>query len=83
VTRPAQLRQQLAEVRRRGLARTHDEMTLGTASIAVPVRDAAGQARAALGIVVTGTRPDLTRQLPALQVAARAIGRGLADGSFR
>ena len=83
VTRPAQLRQQLAEVRRRGFARTHDEMTLGTASIAVAVRDAAGQTRAALGIVVTGTRRDLTRQLPALQVAARAIGRGLvADESF-
>ena len=77
VTDPDRLRQQLGEVRRRGYARTAGEMTLGADSIAVPVRDARGRTRAALGIVVTGTRRDLTRQLPALQVAAVAIEREL------
>jgi DNA-binding IclR family transcriptional regulator len=78
ITDPVRMRQQLAEVRKRGFARTLDEMTLGTASLAVPVRDAWGVTRAALGVVVTNTRRDLTRQLPALQVAARGIGRQLA-----
>lgn len=78
ITDPVRMRQQLAEVRRRGFARTLDEMSLGTASLAVPVRDAWGVTRAALGVVVIGTRRDLTRQLPALQVAARGIGRQLA-----
>lgn len=77
ITDPARLRQQLAEVRRRGFARTLDEMTVGTASMAVPVRDVSGTTRAALGLVVTNTRRDLSRQLPALQVAARGIGREL------
>ena len=78
ITDPVRLRQQLAEVRKRGFARTLDEMSVGTASLAVPVRDAWGVTRAALGVVVTNTRRDLTRQLPALQVAARGIGRQLA-----
>jgi DNA-binding IclR family transcriptional regulator len=78
ITDPGRLRQQLAEVRKRGFARTLDEMTVGTASMAVPVRDAWGVTRAALGVVVTNSRRDLTRRLPALQVAARGIGRQLA-----
>ena len=78
----ARLRQQLAEVRRRGYARTLDEMTLGTASVAVPVRDGSDRTRAALGIVLASTRRDLTRHVPALQVAARSIGRDLPPPHF-
>lgn len=79
VTDPGRLRQQLAEVRRRGFARTTEEMTVGTSSIAVPVRDSTGSVRAALGLVVVNNQRDLTRQLPALQVAAACIGRELSE----
>lgn len=75
VTDPARLRAQLAEVRRRGFARTGEEMSVGTSSLAVPVLDRLGEAFAALGLVVAGGRRDLTRLAPALQVAARAIAR--------
>ena len=75
VTDPRRLRAQLAEVRRRGFARTVDEMTLGTSSLAVPVPEPGGGVLAALGLVVAGARRDLVRLAPALQVAARAIAR--------
>lgn len=77
VTDPARLRAQLDEVRRRGFARTNEEMTLGTSSLAVPVLDSSRTAVAALGVVVAGARRDLTRLAPALTVAARAIARDM------
>ena len=67
----------LDEVRRRGFARTAEEMSLGTSSLAVPVLEPGRGAVAALGVVVAGGRRDLTRLAPALQVAARAIARGI------
>ncbi len=78
---PMRLRREVAEVRRRGFARTAEEMSLGAASVAVPVPvDRAGTTvvAAALGIVVPSSRRDPTRLVPALQVAARGIGRELA-----
>jgi DNA-binding IclR family transcriptional regulator len=77
VVDPVRMRAQLAEVRRRGYARTAEEMSLGTSSLAVPVLDHAGEAVAALGVVVAGGRRDLTRLAPALQVAARSIARNV------
>ncbi len=77
IVEPRRLARQLAEVRRRGYARTAEEMTLGTCSVAVPVLDADGAAAAAVGIVVPSNRHDLPRMVPALQVAAAAIGRRL------
>lgn len=77
VVDPARLRRELDEVRRRGYARTSQEMTLGTISLAVPVSSLAGDLVAALGVVVPSARRDLLRLLPVLQVAARAIGRRL------
>ena len=77
VTDPARLRAQLDEVRRRGFARTTEEMTLGTSSLAVPVLDSGRSAVAAVGVVVAGARRDLTRLAPALTVAARAIARDM------
>ena len=60
-------------------------MSLGAASVAVPVtvvRGAGGRAvvAAALGIVVPTHRAerDLPRLVPVLEVAARGIGRELA-----
>jgi DNA-binding IclR family transcriptional regulator len=78
---PPRLRREIAEVHRRGFARTAEEMTLGAASVAVPVTvDRAGTpvVAAALGIVVPSSRRDPTRLVPVLEVAARGIGRELA-----
>lgn len=81
VAEPRRLLRELAEVRRRGFARTAEEMSLGAASVAVPVtveRAGSPVVAAALGIVVPSSRRDPTRLVPALQVAARGIGRALA-----
>jgi DNA-binding IclR family transcriptional regulator len=80
VVEPGRLRREIAEVRRRGFARTAEEMTLGAASVAVPVtveRGGTPVVVAALGIVVPSGRRDPSRSVPALQVAARGIGREL------
>lgn len=66
-----------AETRRRGFARTSEEMTLGSASIAVPIRPDPGPPVAALGVVTPASKPQVNRLLPALQVAAAAMGRAL------
>ncbi len=80
VAEPGRLQRELAEVRRRGYARTVEEMTLGTCSVAVPVRAGGkGSAVAALGIVVHSLRRDLSRLVPTLQVAAAGIGRTLPE----
>ncbi|MGY1887266.1 IclR family transcriptional regulator [Blastococcus sp. SYSU DS0753] len=81
VTDPARLTRELAEIRRRRYARTCEEMSPGTASVAVPVqveREAGPLAVAALGIVVPPHRRDVARLVPALEMAARGIGRELA-----
>ncbi|HEX2074583.1 MAG TPA: IclR family transcriptional regulator [Geodermatophilus sp.] len=81
VVDPARLRRELGEVRRRGYARTAEEMSLGTLSVAVPVRTerhGAPVVVAALGIVTPSHRRDLPRLVPVLEVAARGIGRELA-----
>jgi DNA-binding IclR family transcriptional regulator len=79
VVDPRRLRRELAEVRRRGYARTAEEMSLGTHSVAVPVQvEGTPVVAAALGIVVPSSRRDVTRLAPVLEVAARGIGRQLA-----
>jgi DNA-binding IclR family transcriptional regulator len=78
VVEPGVLRRQVAEVRRRGYAVTGEEMSLGAASVAVPVRDAEGQVVAALGVVAASSRRDLVRLVPALQVAAAGLSRAIA-----
>ncbi|MGY2067460.1 IclR family transcriptional regulator [Blastococcus sp. SYSU DS0619] len=81
VVDPAQLTRELAEIRRRRYVRTCEEMSVGAASLAVPVQvEGAGGplAVAALGIVVPPHRRDLARLVPALEMAARGIGRELA-----
>ncbi len=77
ITDPAQLLPDLAETRRRGYARTMEEMTLGSASIAVPVRPEPGPPVAALGVVTSPARPKVRQLVPTLQVAAAAIARTL------
>jgi DNA-binding IclR family transcriptional regulator len=76
------MRRQLAEIRRRGWARTSEEMTPGAASLAVPVPVVRSGGTAvvagALGVVVPPRRRDVVRLVPVLEVAARGIGRELA-----
>ncbi|SDP52282.1 transcriptional regulator, IclR family [Klenkia soli] len=84
VVDPARLARELTETRRTGWARTSEEMSLGAASVAVPVtvvlRGGRTVVAAALGIVVPTHRAerDLPRLVPVLEVAARGIGRELA-----
>jgi DNA-binding IclR family transcriptional regulator len=86
VVEPGRMRRELAEVRRRRYARTCEEMTLGAASLAVPVMAQSLPGTvvvAALGIVVPPRRRDLPRLVPVLEVAARGIGRELTrTGAF-
>lgn len=73
----ARMLRDLAGVRRLGYARTVEEMTLGTCSIAVPIFALSGEVVAALGLV-TGTSPrDLVKFAPALRVASATIARNL------
>jgi DNA-binding IclR family transcriptional regulator len=78
IVEPGRLLRDLADVRRRGYARTAQEMTLGAYSVAVPVGIDA--VVAALGLVVDDPRRDLIRLVPVLQVAARGIARALPPG---
>jgi DNA-binding IclR family transcriptional regulator len=86
VVDPRRLSRELTEVRRRGFARTSEEMSLGAASVAVPITvERAGSAvvAGALGIVVAAARRDVARLVPVLDVAARGVARELARaGAF-
>lgn len=80
VSQPGRLRRELARVRHDGYATTHEEMTLGACSVAVPVRGGDGEVVGAVGIVVPSLRRDRGRLVSALQVAAQGIQRTLAGG---
>jgi DNA-binding IclR family transcriptional regulator len=80
VIQPGRLRQELRRVIREGWAATHEEMSLGACSVAVPVADADGRVVAALGIVVPSLR-ERARLAAALRVAASGIGRSLPADS--
>ncbi len=82
ITEPGRLGRELAECRRRGWARTAQEMTLGAWSLAVPIRTGRGETEhgdvvAALGVVVARPSRDLARLVPVVTVAASGIGRSL------
>ncbi|PZF82172.1 IclR family transcriptional regulator [Jiangella anatolica] len=82
ITQPAVLAAQLDRVRRDGYATTHEEMTLGACSVAVPVRDG-DEVVAAVGAVVRSLKRDRGRLTTALQVAAQGISRQLRVVSAR
>ncbi|RBY90386.1 IclR family transcriptional regulator [Blastococcus sp. TBT05-19] len=67
---PAQVQDQLTEVRARGWALADEELAPGVRSVAVPVRDGAGVVRAAMNVTVhaaeTSTEQLLTEHLPQL-----------------
>ncbi|GAA2876611.1 IclR family transcriptional regulator [Streptosporangium fragile] len=78
VVDPARLRAELAEVRRTGVACTQEEMSVGTCSVAVPVRGRDGRVAAALSLVAWRHNADLRRLAPAVLTAASALSRDLA-----
>jgi DNA-binding IclR family transcriptional regulator len=76
ITRGTVLSAQLERIRRDGVARTSEEMSLGACSLAVPVVQASdGAVSAAIGVVVATLKRDRQRLLAALHVASRGIGR--------
>jgi DNA-binding IclR family transcriptional regulator len=79
ITQPGRLREQLRRVIREGYAQTSEEMSLGACSVAVPIWAADHDVVAALGIVVPDLRRVRGRLVAALQVAARGIGRSIAE----
>jgi len=77
VTQPGRLVAELRNVQRLGYAQTHEEMSLGACSVAVPIRRSDDRVVAALGLVVPSLKRDRPRLVAALQVAAQGIGRSL------
>ncbi len=75
IVQRSRLESQLRRIRQDGYATTTEEMTLGACSVAVPV-SAGGRVIASVGLVL----PDLRarqRLVPAMQVAAQGIARGV------
>ncbi|MCU0265560.1 MAG: IclR family transcriptional regulator [Actinomycetia bacterium] len=70
----------LAETRRQGVAISQGEARLGLTSVAAPVRDATGRARAAISVVgpAEDMAHDLNRPARLVTVAARRLARSLA-----
>jgi DNA-binding IclR family transcriptional regulator len=75
ITDPDRLRACLAGVRRTGYAVTSEEMTLGSCSVAAPIRDSQGEVLAALSLVTRRHNVDLRRLVPAVLSAARALSQ--------
>ena len=81
ITEPGRMEGELQAVRANGFARTVEEMTLGTCSLAVPVRTPSGEVVAALGLVTSTVRRDRVSLVPTLQVASAAISRAMPSGA--
>ncbi|HWM34036.1 MAG TPA: IclR family transcriptional regulator [Pseudolysinimonas sp.] len=73
ITDPTRLRAEVEATRRRGYALTRQEMTLGNASLALPLAPRAGLPPAAIGVVTHLASADEQRLLPLLRRAAEAI----------
>jgi DNA-binding IclR family transcriptional regulator len=78
ITERGRMLRELSGVRRHGYARTVEEMGYGTCSLAVPVLNGEEQVVAALALVTSSVRRDLTRFVPALRVASASISRRMA-----
>lgn len=80
MTNPAWLRTEITEIRSQGFAVVTEELEVGLASVAVPIRNRAGETVAAMNTSVAVTRhtpEDLTELLPALQAAADEVSNAL------
>ena len=81
MTDEAALRQELARVGQQGYSLVEEELEVGLASVAVPIRNRTGGATVAAmntSVAVTRQAPeDLTQLLPALQAAAAEVSNAL------
>ena len=73
------LRAQLAEIRRNGYSQTHQEMTLGNISLAVPVLGRHGVPLAAVGLVTHTVRADVARLVSVLRKEAAGMAASLLE----
>ncbi|GAB3467537.1 IclR family transcriptional regulator [Actinophytocola sediminis] len=80
VVAPGLLRQELAEIRQRGVATEHEESTVGITCVAAPVLGADGTAVAAVSITGWVNRLETARYAPAVRTAALGISRTLRGG---
>lgn len=80
VVAPGLLRQELAEIRDRGIAVENEESTVGITCVAAPVLDTKGTALAAVSITGWVNRLDAARLAPAVRTAALGISRTLRGG---
>ena len=80
VVAPGLLRQELAEIRERGVALEHEESTVGITCVAAPVLDPTGVATAAVSITGWVNSLDPGRFAPAVRTAAIGISRILRGG---
>lgn len=83
ITDPQKVRQKVLEARRLQYAIIDGEMEVGVRSIAVPIRDRAGRAIAALNIGTSAARASLDHMrkvfLPALKEAACEVEQTMSD----
>ncbi|MFB9378367.1 IclR family transcriptional regulator [Kineococcus gynurae] len=79
---PDRLRAVLAEVRRAGVAFSDQQVTLGAASVAAPVRRGDGEVVAAISVVYGVGRTAATALVPAVRTAALGISRALGVRSL-
>ena len=75
IVAPGRLRAALQQIRESGVSYSLEELTLGTVSVAAPVRDADGDVVAALSIVGRSSRGELQRLGPAVRTASLGISR--------
>jgi DNA-binding IclR family transcriptional regulator len=75
---PAQLLRTLEAVRSNGFASSTEELTLGTVSVAAPIKNSAGEVVAALSLVGRSAHAEIDRLAPAVRTAAFGISRSVS-----
>jgi DNA-binding IclR family transcriptional regulator len=78
IVRPNLLREQLAGIRRTGVAYSHEEWRMGTSGVAAPVV-AGGEVVAAVALVGVPAQTTMRALAPAVRTAADRVGRALED----
>ncbi len=77
MTAPEELRRRLAGIRSQGIVRMSEEMTVGSSSLAAPIRDRTGQVVAAVSIVTHTSPGQGPEHEQAVRVAAQGVSRAL------
>lgn len=75
ITDPDKLRRALAEIRATGVAISHNEASMGTASVAAPIYDRMGAVVASVSVVMPDDRLNAPALIPLVKTVARAISR--------